>query len=93
MKFCIDDSCFTCGINLLEVIRETTVIVLTFQLAMQSAGNFLLFLCGLLDAVLNSPLVEYFILSFLHAKKQADRGGSAPYWFGTAQLWRVVSDQ
>ena len=72
MKFCIDDSCFTCGTSLLEVIRETCcpylLIVLTFQLAMRSAGNFFLFLCVLLGAVLNSPLDEYLILSFLHAK-------------------------
>ena len=45
------------------------------------------------EIVLSSPLVEYFILSFLHLKKQADRGGSAPYWLGAAQLWRAVVDQ
>ena len=56
---------------------------------MQSAGNFFLFLCVFLGAVVNSPLVEYLILSFLHPKKQADRGGAAPYWlpsFGGREL-------
>jgi hypothetical protein len=60
---------------------------------MRSAGNFFLFLRVLLGAVLGSPLVEYFILSFLHPKKQADCGESAPYWLGAAQLWRAVADQ
>ena len=66
---------------------------LTFQLAMQSAGNFFLFLRVLLGVVLGNPLVEYFIISFLHPKKQADRGESAPYWVGAAKLWRAVANQ
>ena len=60
--------------------ERPAVIVLTFQLAMRNAGNFFLFVCVLLGAVLNSPLVEYLILSFSRPKKQADRGGSASYW-------------
>ena len=73
--------------------ERPAVIVFTFQLAMRSAGNFFLFLRVLLGAVLSSPLVEYFILSFLHPKKQADRGESAPYWLGATQLWQAVADQ
>ena len=69
---------------------ERSAVVFTFQLAMRSAGNFFLFLRVLLGAVLRTPLVEYFILSSLHPKKQADRGESAPYWLETAQLWRAV---
>ena len=45
---------------------------------MWSPGNLFLFLCVLFDAVLSSPLVEYFILYFLHQKKQADRDWLAP---------------
>ena len=60
--------------------ERPAVIVLTFQLAMRSAGNFFMFLRVLLGAVLGSRLVEYFILSFLHPKKQTDRGESASYW-------------
>ena len=62
--------------------ERPAVIDLTFQLAMRSAGNFFLFLRVLLGAVLGSLLVESFILSFLHPKKQADHGWSAPYWLG-----------
>ena len=68
--------------------ERPAVIVLTFQLAMQSAGNFFLFLCVLLGAVLNSPLVEYLILSFLYPKKKADRGGSVFYWLGLPSFGR-----
>ena len=56
--------------------QRPAVIGLTFQLAMRSAGNYILFLCVLLGEVLNSP-ISYFKL--LATKKQADRGGSAPY--------------
>ena len=73
--------------------ERLAAIVLSFQLAMPNAGNFFLFLCGLLGAVLNSPLVEYFVLSFLQPRKQADRGGSAPYWLRVGHLWRAVADQ
>ena len=73
--------------------ERPAVNVLTFQLAMQSAGNFFLFLRVFLGVVLGSQLVEYIILSFLHPKKQADRGESEPYWLGAAQLWRAVADQ
>ena len=70
--------------------QRPAVIVLTFQLAMRNAGNFSLFLCGLLGAVLNSPLVEY---SKLLAPKEAGRlwqvstllAGGCPVFVGSGQ--------
>ena len=68
-----------------------TVAAFPMRAFISTASDRLLEMLGLLGAVLNSPLVEYFILSFLHPKKQADGGRSAPYWLGADQLWQAVA--
>ena len=58
---------------------------LTFQLALQSAGNFFFFMffsgAGIFD-----PLVERNSPSFKHPMKQAGRDGTASFWQGAAQV-------
>ena len=60
--------------------------VRTFQLAKRGAGGFVFFFVCLPGAWFYGLLVERGTLSSRHPLEQADRGGSAPYWPGAAQL-------
>ena len=79
MKFCIDDSCFTCSINLLEVIRDLLSLSLHSSLQCEVLVTFCFYVVCLVQ-------FWFYFVSFLHPKKQADHGGSAPYWLGLSSF-------
>lgn len=84
----VSSASMTAVLHLLLICRmfKLGLMLLMFQQAMQSAGNFVLLFRMLLGTLFTASCQAYTLWAPLHPKKQAVCGGSTAYWLGANQL-------